>query len=51
MLQLNLQGCLPQRALCHLQYLSKTHLLNEPDDADGLFLAKGQGARQAVELP
>lgn len=34
-----------------LQYLSETHLLNETDDADGLFLAKGQGARQAVELP
>lgn len=29
----------------------ETHLLNEPDDADGFFLAKGQGARQAVELP
>lgn len=27
------------------------HLLNEPDDADGLFLAKCQGAGQAVELP
>lgn len=27
------------------------HLLNEPDDADGLLLAKGQGAGQAVELP
>jgi hypothetical protein len=31
--------------------LPEPHLLNEPDDADGLLLAEGQGAGQAVELP
>lgn len=32
-------------------HLPSPHLLNEPDDADGLLLAKGQGAGEAVELP
>lgn len=27
------------------------HLLDKPDDADGLLLAEGQGAGQTVELP
>lgn len=27
------------------------YLLDEPDDADGLLLAEGQRAGQAVELP
>lgn len=39
------------RALHHPPVSTETHLLNEPDDADGFLLAKGQGARQAVELP
>lgn len=39
------------RALCHPLVATETHLLNEPDDADGFLLTKGQGARQAVELP